>query len=969
MNAIRGSDGHLIAREAELGRVMSIFESVATGPGRVVLLDGEPGIGKTRLAREVLACAQRTGALTLVGRCFEQHEAAPFFPFMELLGSAFDAVPANVQSGARQRWPELVHLIPNMAQDEPEKVTAEYTQLRLFRATSSFISEQAEVKPLVMLLDDLHWADSTSLSLLLFLARYLATAHVLIVGTYRDTEVGRRQPLESILGELVRERLVDEVHLRRMSAAGTSALVSARLGAASDDLISFVHSRAQGNPFFTEELLAALVEQGVLSGDARQAVKSLGELELPRSVRSLIGERISRLPRRSHELLRLASLLGEEFELDVLLAVSDLTEDEVLDALDAALEAHVIEHPPSDQERFAFAHALIQQTLSEELPIHRRRRLHIKIGDALAHARSRPSASAALARHFLLGGDTERGVEYAIRAGDDAAARYAHAEAAHHYRVALDLLLEPAADSARAAEVSYRLAGELYDLNKLPEALAAFEAAFVSYGRLNNQGGQALAQWGIARLHQGRYDMATADRHAAEALRFWPHDQEDGALVHLLVDAARIKAFGGFSGGADLADRALAVAEQLGDAGLIARALFGVQTTRATARHNPADLVRILDRAADSASRGADWRTLSRVCIGRAVERWMLGDLEGSISDWRLAIAAAERSGELERVIFAHIALGGGLLRTGAWEEAHEALNRALGLNTEGLELYAFYLPLVAWLDGRRDDALRDLATNADVSRRRRDVQGLTVCLNDQADYALQLGRVDAAEAPAREAFAVSQAKFWTMVGFSAGPLAETLAWLGTDDAAQVLAEVEEIIDGCGLAIARPQLLRARARLLARNGATAAALDALEASATLARSQHAEIELARSLALMASIARPDAESLAARADGERLEIVRRLGPAARGLVWAHGLPQRARVRASDETGGPLSPREREVTVLIVGGLSNRQIAESLVISERTVENHVSSILAKLGLDTRGQVGVWAVQHGISAQSE
>ena len=240
-----------------------------------------------------------------------------------------------------------------------------------------------------MLLDDLHWADTTSLSLLLFLARYLDTAHVLILGTYRDTEVSRSQPLEATLRELIRERLVDEVHLRRMSADGTSALVSAQLGAAgaSDDLISFVHSRAQGNPFFTEELLAALVEQGALSGDNLRLVKRPGELELPRSVRSLIGERISRLPLRSQELLLLASLLGEEFELDVLLAVSELTEDEVLDALDAALEAHVIVHPPGDQERFAFAHALIQQTLSEELPIHRRRRLHIRIGEALAHAR------------------------------------------------------------------------------------------------------------------------------------------------------------------------------------------------------------------------------------------------------------------------------------------------------------------------------------------------------------------------------------------------------------------------------------------------------------------------------------------------------------------------------------------------------------------------------------------------------
>jgi predicted ATPase len=720
MNAMRGSDERLIAREAELSRVLSIFKSVATGRGRVVLLDGEPGIGKSRLAREVLACAERTGARTFVGRCFEQHEATPFFPFMELLGAVFDAAPAEVQSSAPERWPELMHLIPALTHDAPEKLTAaDYTQLRVFRATSNFITEQAESNPLVLLLDDLHWADTTSLSLLLFLVRYLGTAHVLILATSRDTEVGRRQPLEQTLRDLVRERLVDEVHLRRMSAQGTSALVSAQLGAAeaSDDLISFVHSRAQGNPFFTEELLAALVEQGALSGDRRRLVKRLDEMELPRSVRSLIGERISRLPLRSQELLRLASLLGEEFELDMLLAVSELSEEEVLDALDAALESHVIQHPPGDQERFAFAHALIQQTLSEELPIHRRRRLHIRIGEALARAGSGESASAALARHFLLGGYTDRGIEYAIRAGDDAAARYAHAEAAHHYRVALDLLLEPAGNSARAADVSYRLAGELYDLNRQTEALATFEAAFVSYGLLDDQGGQALAQWGTARIHQGRYDMATADRHATEALRLWPPEKEDADLVHLLADAVRIKAFGGFPGGAELADRGLATAEQLGDGGLIARALFGVHTARVGARHNPADLVQLLDRAAESASRTGDWRTLIRVYIGRAIERWMLGDLDGRNSDLRLAMTAAERSGELERVIFSHMALAGGLLRAGAWEEARASLDHALDLNTEGLDLYVFYLPYLAWLDGRHDDAIRECAANVGVSR------------------------------------------------------------------------------------------------------------------------------------------------------------------------------------------------------------------------------------------------------------
>jgi predicted ATPase len=731
MNAMRSSDEQLIARDAELSRIISIFNSVTTGPGRVVLLDGEPGIGKTRLAREVLACAQRMDALTFVGRCFEQHEATPFFPFMELLGSAFDAAPADVQSGARQRWPELVHLIPKIAQDEPEKLTVEYTQLRLFRATSSFISEQAEAKPLVMLLDDLHWADSTSLSLVLFLARFVDNAHVLILGTYRDTEIGRRQPLEGMLGELVRERLVDEVHLRRLSADGTSALVGARLGAASapDDLISFVHSRAQGNPFFTEELLAALVEQGALSGNDRRLVKRLGDLEMPRSVRSLIGERISRLPLQSQELLRLASLLGEEFELDVLLAVSEMIEDQVLDALDAALEARIIEHPPGNHERFAFAHALIQQTLSEELPIHRRRRLHMRIGEALAHSLSDQSATAALARQFLLGGDTHRGIEYAILAGDDAAARYAHAEAAHHYRVALDLLLEQPGDSPSAADVGYRLAGELYDLNKLPEALAAFEAAFVSYSRLNNQRGQALAQWGIARLHQGRYDMASAERHAAEALRLWPPDRRDADLVHLLVDAARIKAYGGFAGGADLADQSLGVAEQLGDASLIARALFGVATVRGSTRHKPTDQLSILDRAVELALQASDWRTLSRLYLNRATTRWLVGDLDGNVADRRLAITAAERSGETERLAFACMSLGGALIRLGAWDEARLVLTRGLALNKEQLLPNASVSANLAWLDGRHDDALRELSTLVDRSRQSRDGQGLTTGL------------------------------------------------------------------------------------------------------------------------------------------------------------------------------------------------------------------------------------------------
>jgi DNA-binding NarL/FixJ family response regulator len=891
---------------------------------------------------------------------------------MELLGGAFAAASPEFRTEAQKRWPELIHLIPDLTKAEPQKLTTENTQLRLFRATSGFIHDLAEPNPLVLLLDDLHWADSTSLSLFLYLARHLDVARVLILGTYRDAEVSRQHPLEATLRELIRERLIDEVHLRRLAEDGTAALVSSRLSttAVSDDLVSLIHSRAQGNPFFIEELLASLVEQGALAIGVGRLMTSVSQLEVPRSVRSLIGERIGRLPHESQELLRMASLMGQEFDLGSLLATTGQLEDEVLDALDAALEARVIEELPGDRERFAFAHAMIQQALSEEWPVHRRRRMHVRIGEALVRSPSAQAASAELARHFLLGGDSGRAADYAIRAGDDAAARYAHAEAAHQYQTALDLMLDDAGDTVRAADAQYRLAGELYDLNRLPEALTTFEAALANYGRLGNRGGQALAHWGMARLHQGRYDMQTADLHIEEALRLWPPERQDADLVRLLVDAARIRAYGGYSGAIDVADRSLVLAEQLGEAAIVARALFGVETARASTRHHPGDLVVILDRAAQLAAQAGDWRTLSRVYLNRATRRWSLGDLEGTISDRRHAIAAAERSGEIERVIFSYMALGGVLIRTGAWSEARIALTRGMDLIREDLMHNAVERAYLAWLDGRHDDALQQLALNVDVSRQDRDGQGLTTNLCLQADFALQLGRVGAAESSAREAFGVSQRKWWAVVGPAAGPLAETLAWLGTDDASQKLVEIEGLVDACGLALARPQLLRAHARLLARGGALAEALKALEVSAELARSQHAVIELAQTLALIGSIARrADRESLATGADAERLAIVQRIGRATRGLVWAQGLPQPARVRAPDQGGGPLSPREREVATLIARGLSNRQIAQSLVISERTVENHVSSILARLGLDTRAQVSVWAVQHGLGATSQ
>jgi non-specific serine/threonine protein kinase len=246
-------------------------------------------------------------------------------------------------------------------------------------------------------------------------------------------------------------------------------------------------------------------------------------------------------------------------------------------------------------------------------------------------------------------------------------------------------------------------------------------------------------------------------------------------------------------------------------------------------------------------------------------------------------------------------------------------------------------------------------------------LQGVTVGLFELISLKLQLDRAEEVEAVSRETLALLR-RWGGMRGLAAGPVAETFIRIGTADAEAVLSEVERLIDGSGELVARPPVLRARALLLARQHAIGDALEALSASAAHARSQHAVLELAQTLMLFASLARQHGDDPAAReADAERLAIVERIGPEGRVMAWARGLPHPHPQQATGQ--GPLSPREREVAALIVGGLSNREIAESLVISERTVENHVSSILARLGVNTRAQVAAWTVQHGLAARVE
>jgi DNA-binding CsgD family transcriptional regulator/tetratricopeptide (TPR) repeat protein len=973
------AEGRLVGRQAELARILTALDTVGSGHGCTVFLFGEPGVGKTRLAREVLARAREQGAQVYMGRAFEQHTAVPFFPISEALTFKMTGTPLPALVDMLERWPELARLLPATGTERP-KWESQDTQLRVFRAATGFFHALAEVSPLVLLLDDLHWADTTSLSLLLYLCRHLAGARILVLCTYRDVQVDRQHPLAEIVRELVRERLADEVHVGRLAVDETAALMRARLAGAnvSDELVWIVHDRAEGNPFFSEELLKALVERGVVyQVQGRWEAGVTGNIEVPRSVRSVLGQRVSRLAPDVQELLRLASVVGQEFELDLLLAASGRLESDVLSQLDAALGADLLEERAvGNVERYGFAHALIQQTLYDELPNHRRRRLHRRVGEALETlGAGRVPEAAQLARHFVAARDDERATRYSIEAGEQAAARYAHAEAVSHYQVAADRL-SVLGDDARVADVQHRLAHELYDLNRLADALSAYAAALRTYERLGDLIGQARVHHGIGRLEHGRYDMAAEVPHLDAALQLWPVEREDAELAWLLLDGSQAKHYGGDCAAASpLAERGLALAERFGDSGLLARALSCVSHTRMRYDPRPSEAITLLDRAERVARAAGEWRVLPRVCLSRAISHHMAGDLERALADRRRAVDAAERSGEIERLAFAYQTVADTCLVMGAWQEGRIAARAGLALDPQGLLKGMPGTTLLTWMDGRPEEALGRLRAYVADARRRVDLQGVSMGLAHLAELELQLDRPAEAEAPAREAAELMRVggSWQAWPGRGCGPLAEVVVRVASPDMEDTLGAIEQMVAATEQYAARPQLLRARGLLLQRQGALDAALDAFAASGDVARSQHALIQLGRTLDTLAGVARQRGDaSLAAEAEAELVQLVDRIGPEVSALAWARRAElatSRSAARLADgrlATGALaiLTPREREVAELVARGLTNRQIAAALMIAEGTAGVHLDHILTKLTFRSRAQVAAWAVRHGL-----
>lgn len=449
--AIGASRGHFVGRERELAELVAGLDDAFAGYGRLFLLAGEPGIGKSRLAEELIADARGRGAHVLVGRCWEEGGAPAYWPWVQSLRGyphESDGAALGLQAGAggmdlAQIVPELCRLFPELCRlfpdlPDPPAPDSEGARFRLFDATAQFLRSASKQRPIVLVLDDLHAADAPSLLLLQFIARELSSTRVLLLGAYRDVDPLPGQPLNEMLAEVVREPAT-----RRLSLGGLSErevveyveLTAAAIG--SSALARALHQETHGNPLFVGEIVRLISVEGVSCG-----FTASGHLVIPQSVRDVIARRLAHLSAECSRLLALASVIGREFTLAGLARLGHVSEDVLLDVLDEAMAARVVSDVPGAPAHLRFAHVLIRDTLYEGLTPARRVRLHrlvVETLEALYGEQPGPHL-AELAQHSIAGGDYERGLRYAQRAGDRALALLAYEESARLYDRALDAL-------------------------------------------------------------------------------------------------------------------------------------------------------------------------------------------------------------------------------------------------------------------------------------------------------------------------------------------------------------------------------------------------------------------------------------------------------------------------------------------------------------------------------------------------
>jgi DNA-binding SARP family transcriptional activator/tetratricopeptide (TPR) repeat protein len=677
----------LVGRREELAAMRAWWSRDPVHPERMLLLAGEPGMGKTRLQAELAAEAHAAGAVVLAGHAPEE-TLVPYQPFLEAIGHfAFHAPVARLRAAmarSGESGPDIARLVPEIRRRLPDLPAArpgdpETDRYRLFEAIAGLFGELAAGGRLLVVLDDLHWGGRPTLLLLRHLVRSPQAAGLRILGAFRIGEAGAEQ-LTATIGPLRREGLVRPLEVGGLPRTDAAELVRLRAGGTpSSALQTALYDETEGNPFFLEELVRHLAESGVATQAA--GLRELRRAGLPDDVRDLISRRLGRLSEAGLEWLRGAAVIGREFEAALLEPVLGVEEARFLDALEEALEARLVAESPGAPGHYAFSHALVRETLYAGISSVRRARTHHRVGLALeqrsqARAGRQPAGVVgALAHHFTRSGrpdDDERAITYGLAAGERATEMLANEEAAEHFARALEALERVDPDNReRRCAVLLELGEARVRCGERAGAAPALREAAQLAGELGDRGGFIRAALGASR-------------------RFiQPPGVVDEELIALLEQALELTT------GEQTVDRVRLLVR------LCAALYFSPRR---------ADMRRLSAEATALAAQLADAEAAALAASARRRAWWIPDQLERRLADATTVLRCATESEDLELALQGHAWLVIDLLEAGDRAAAEAQIEAfAVGATSLGQPLFAWialvWQTMLAVLDGRLAEA------------------------------------------------------------------------------------------------------------------------------------------------------------------------------------------------------------------------------------------------------------------------
>lgn len=995
----------LIGRENHLATLRQLVENAGRGETRLALISGEAGVGKSRLVAGTKAYATEQGFLLLQGQCFPADLTYPYAPLLDLLRSLIVSSTPGVSSAsladlARDIYP----LLPELATDPPGsplQLEPEQEKHRLFAVLATFFLRLSAQTPVLMIIEDAHWSDDTSLDFLHYLARRAAAHSLLLLVTYRQDEM--RPELRSWLAQLDRERIAQEVHLELFSRGDLDTMLSAifEQQQTSFDMRRFLHgvlldtlyALTEGNPFFVEETLRALVAEGdIFYTQGFWNRRSLGDARIPRSIQDAVQRRTAHLSEAARHVLTLAAVAGRQFDFDLLQLLTSFDEQQLLLVMKELVAAQLVVEVSSEQ--FAFRHALTRRAIFTQLLARERSIFHRTIAETIEQlpATTQDARLEDLAYHFYKARDWQKTLEYAQRASEKALRFYAHRAAIDYLTWALEAL-----DSLHQKPVPelYRARGQAYD------TLGEFEQAQQDYTRALDAAREiqdATAEWhsaiNLGFLWTGR-DYTQAETWFRQALvlsqslndpafharslnrigNWYVNVEQPQEALHYHNEALSIfRELYDESGTAETLDllgmtsylggdlvlgtvyyqAAIEIFGQAGDRPGLSSSLATMALRGPTFQTDTMVLAASLTEASQDAERALQIAREIGLRSAEAYALFQLGLCLGSQGEYGLAFSAAQQSLSIAEEIehrqwqtAAHTVLGGIYSGILAYAEAREHFEQALSLARSSSSL--------VWTR---------LATGylASVTIEQHDLTRAEKLLWGEFN-------------PEMPSYTMAQRMMWCAaveLALAEGKPANALEMIER----LFIADTQSIKGRSGLRVLRlrGESLVALQRLAEAETMYKAALEI--ASSSGARPANWRICLALGNLYLTQGRKAEAEEMFATAKTLIEELAATIPQKSlqenfqiRAGALFPGTRPLMQTRGTKQIPGGLTEREREVAILIAQGHSNQLIADALVVTKRTVETHIGNIMFKLGCTSRTQIAVWAIETGLVGKTE